>query len=98
MYILLIKIGVALKIYMEELFRDNLGRFDIESEVNFGKVTAVREHYLVNTPALKNKGGCYVTSIFSNTTGEQIIRKHYKSDYARSRNLSKLIDECEEQI
>lgn len=83
---------------METIFRDNLGKFDVESEVDFGKVTVVWRHYLVNTVALKSKGGCFVTSIFSNTTGEEIARKYYNSDYARSRNLSKLIDECEEQV
>lgn len=72
--------------------RDNLGKFEIIAEETFGDITATWINYLCPSKTLKNKGGCYVTLLYDNSTGEELTREYYKNDYVREHCFNKLLD------
>ena len=78
--------------------RYSLGRYEVVSEVDFGKVTAMWLDYIGASVSLKKAGGAFATVVYDSTTGETIKQVHYRNEYMRDRCTSNLIDECEEEI
>ena len=76
-------------------FKDELGRFEIASEVDFGKVTVQWINYLVNSPRLKRKGGRYVTRVLDSETGNVILKRHARNEMIRDRMLNTTIVQAE---
>ena len=78
--------------------RDNLGRFEIVSEVDFGKVTIQWIDYTTSSPILKSKGGAYVTQALDSKTGEVILTRHARNEMIRDKILNTTIEQAEKLL
>ena len=77
---------------------DEFGKFEIVSEVDFGKVTIQWINYLANNIRLKHAGGCYVTQALNSETGETILRKHARNETIRDKMLNTTIEQAEKLL
>lgn len=81
------------------LFKDDLGcAYYCVSEVDFGDVIVEWWNYKCNTPAIKQLGGMYATTIYDSKTGKFLIKKHYRNDYMRAHCMEKLIEEAKDIV
>ena len=78
--------------------RDEFGKFEIVSEVDFGKVTIQWIDYLTNSPRLKREGGCYVTQAMDSETGDVILRRYARNEMIRDKMLNTTIEQAEKFI
>ena len=79
-------------------FQDEFGKFEIVSEVDFGKVTIQWINYRTNSPQLKREGGCYVTQAIDNSTGDVILRRYARNETIRDKMLNTTITQAEKLL
>mgnify|MGYP004667726213 CR=1 FL=1 len=75
--------------------KDNLGRFEIVSEVDFGKVTIQWIDYMTTNSRLRPLGGAYVTQALDSQTGEVILRRYARNPRVRDNMLNTTIAQAE---